>query len=44
MFSIKGLGIMAILTTLLLGAIVGLQAAEWSGYRAAPSVWSVRTP
>lgn len=44
MFSIKGIGILAILSFVLLGAVLTLQAIEFQGFRAEPSVWATPRP
>ncbi len=44
MFSIKGIGILAILSFVLLGAVLTLQAIEFRDYRTAPSVWAAPRP
>lgn len=39
MFSTKAMGVLAILATLAVGALLTLQVLEWNHYRAEPSVW-----
>ncbi|MDZ4197693.1 MAG: hypothetical protein U1E27_00245 [Kiritimatiellia bacterium] len=41
MFSTKAIGVLAIFSAVLLGAVIALQVLEYNGYRAEPSVWSV---
>lgn len=39
MFSSKGLSILSLIATICFLALIGLQAAEWMYYSAAPTVW-----